>query len=207
MKRINKTWALIIVLVILTAILLVASFALDSSTSSTPSPTPTRGDEQKEVALTKLEISSEPRVSTISGRYEVDINIDTDKNQITLTQLELSYDPKIIRIYNIKPGSFIDSPEILQKEINENTGRISYWLVSDSKNYSSQGTGTLATITFNKIGTESGQINFEPKTSVSAIGTKNSVLKEAISGIITSLPTPSPTPTRVITPIPTFESQ
>lgn len=128
MGKINKTWVLIIVLIILTGILIAISiYSKEIETNSKVKITPMENIE-KEVAFTILEISDEPRISSISGRYEVDVIINTNENQVTQTQIELSYDPKQLRIYDIKPGTFISNPVIVQKNIDSENGRLSYWL-------------------------------------------------------------------------------
>ena len=120
--------------------------------------------------------------------------------------MELVYDPNILKVYDIKPATFITNPEVLQKNIDEENGRISFWL-KVSKNQSwVEGEGTIATISFAKIGSGSAEILFSPKTSVSANGIKDSVLKEAFPGFINEVPSPTPFPTRINIPTPTLET-
>jgi hypothetical protein len=199
LKRINKTWVLIIFLTFLTGLLLVISYMQENSSPRQTSPVITQ-EVKKETALTTLIISDEVRISTISGRYEVDVNIDTGENKVTLTQLELSYDPNLLRIYSIKPAGLVTDPQILQENIDEDNGRISYWLSVGQNERWIQGSGAIATITFTKIGTGSAQLEFAPKTSVSASGVNESVLRQTIPGIIDRLTTPTPLPTRPILP-------
>jgi len=207
MGKINKTWVLIIILIILTGVLIAISvYSKEIETNLVAKPSPIKNVE-KEVAFTTLKISDEPRVSTISGRYEIDIIINTNENQITQTQIELAYNPTQLKIYGIKPGTFISSPVIVQKNIDAENGRISYWLGVKPEQKFVMGNGDLATITFAKIGTGSAEINFEPKSSVNAFGIDESVLKDSVSGFINELPTKTPTPSRIFptitnTPLP-----
>ena len=194
--RINKTWILILVLILLTGILLAVSFYIEEPQQLTEELVeeiiPESDGEPEETASTILEFSDSPRISTVSGRYEMDINIATNGDKLTLAQLELSYDPRIIRIEDILPGDFIANPEEIQKNIDDSTGRIKYWL--GTQGAFADGNGTIATIRFIKIGSGSASIDFEPKTSINAIDIPNSALSEFYSGFIDELPTPSPTP-------------
>ena len=78
----NKTWLIIAVLIVLTAILLVASIATKDSKPPAPTPTP---EITKEISFATLKFSESPRISTVSGRYEIDVDLDTDKNEVTYT--------------------------------------------------------------------------------------------------------------------------
>jgi hypothetical protein len=203
MKKINKTWVLIFILFILTIVLLGLSFlSINSTPQAKSSPTITLQAE-KEVAFTTLQISNEPRISTVSGRYEVDVIMNTNQNKVTLTQLELSYDPDIMRVFDLKPTGLLQDAEIIQKNIDGKNGRISFWLGLNPGETFLQGEGSIATITFVKYGTESAEIDFAPKTSVNAKGSEKSVLLEALPGYIYDLPTKTPTPTRTFIPTPT----
>ena len=195
MKKINKTWVLIIILIILTAVLLVISITSRNTSPEAKTPPTISKEAEKEIAFTTLTISGEPRVSTISGRYEVDVIINTDKNEVTATQIELVYDPNTLTIYDINPGSFMTNPEVLQKNIDADNGRVSFWLAIGKGQSWVQGEGAIATITFAKIGTESAEISFSPKSSVSADGINDSALLNTFSGFINELPTNTPFPT------------
>jgi hypothetical protein len=187
--KMNKTWILVAVLVIITVILLVVSLTAKNTLKS-----PTTSKEMtQDVAHTSLFFSDDIRPSTTSGTYEMDINIDTNDNKVTFAQLEMSYDPKNLTRVDIKPGTFIKNPVIIQKNINN--GRIKYWIGIEKNQKGIQGKGILATLTFTKSGANSAEINFLPKTSVSAAGTDQSVLKNMVSGYINTLPnTTSPSP-------------
>jgi len=205
MNKINKTWVLIIILVILTGILLAISFFSNKiRPTAEVSPTVTFQPE-KETAFTTLRISGEPRISTISGVFELDVIIDTNKNEVTMTQLEFAYDPDLLRIFDILPGSFLENPNEIQKNIDEENGRISYWLGVNPNERWVQGNGILATIIFTKLGTQSAQIDFTPKSSVNAFGIDSSVLMNTVPGFIYDLPTMTPAPTRLPTSSPTPE--
>jgi len=196
-SNINKTWVLITVLIVLTAILLIISIQAKDPTIEAPTPTP---EEKREISYATLKISDKPRISTISGKYEVDVELDTDENEVTIVQLEMEYDPQTLRIYEIDPGNLIQNPEILEKKIDIKNGTIKYWLAVNEDEGFVQGNDSVATIRFTKIGTEAAEINFRPKTSINARNSSESVLKDMLSGIIEKLPTPTPRPTRIINP-------
>jgi len=188
---------LIALLIVLTAILLIASIATKDSKAPSPTPTP---EITKEIRYATLHFSENPRISTISGRYEIDVDMDTNKNEINIIQIELSYDPDKLRIYDIVPAEFLQNSEVLQKKIDPESGRIKYWLAVNDQQEWIQGSGSVATITFSKIGTGPTELIFQPKTSVNATDSNESVLNEMISGIIDKLPTPSPIPTKIQIP-------
>lgn len=203
-SKMNKTWILIAVLVVITGILLILSLtAKKPDSTSTPI-----AQNANEIAQSHLSFSNEIRESSGSATYETDIILNSNGNQITQTQLELSYDPDILTLVDIKPGTFIKNPVIIQKSINTTDGRIKFWIGINPGANPVQGSGAVATLVFSKSSSGAAQINFLPKTSVSGTGTDQSVLRNTNSGYFDILPTKKPTPTirripRVtITPVP-----
>ncbi len=195
--KMNKTWLLVAVLVIVTVILLVVSLTAKNTFYK-----PTASENvAKDVAQTSLMFSEDVRPSTSSGAYEVDVNIDTNNNMVTFAQLEMSYDPKLINIIDIKPGNFFADADVKQKIITPADSRIKFWSGMKPNQKGKQGKGTVAVITFTKTGSSPAQINFLPKTSIQASGTDKSVLKDMVSGYIENLPsedTLSPSPTNQV---------
>lgn len=188
-SNINKTWILIAVLIVLTVILLAISVTTNDTESPSPTPTP---QAQKQVYFSTLKFAEAPRVSTISGRYELDIDLDTDKNEVKLIQVELEYDPDQIRIFDITPGRFLRNPNILLKEIDPENGRLSYWIeISDDQKWI-QGEGSIATLSFTKTGSGDAVIDFQAKTSVDTTGSTESSLNELVPFIIKDLPIREP---------------
>lgn len=197
--KMNKTWILVAVLVVITFVLLIVSL-----TAKNPFINPNRAKITPEVASeTSLIFSDTVRVGTVSGTYEVDINIDTGENEVTLAQLEMKYNPGEFQRVDLKPGNFINNPVILQKSINTMDGRIKYWIGVSPNQDGVSGQGVIATLIFAKPATGASQITFLPKTSISATGTDQSVLKNMVSGYIFNLPSGSPTPTFSLSPTPT----
>lgn len=182
-KSFKKTPFLIAGLVILTGILLAVSLNLGSEPKS-----PTSNATQEDFAHTSLSISEEIRESTVSGVFEVDVNIDTNDDLVTGVQLELEYDPEALTKVDVVNGDFLENPNILIKEINENEKRITFVAGKKPEQSSVSGEGVIAVISFEKVTDEPTYINFLPQTLVSAEGLNQSVLKETISTIIGELP-------------------
>ena len=179
-KTINKTALLVAGLVILTIVLLVVSL-----TSRSGVLRPGGSDKIKTgFADTSLAFSDTPRTGTISGVYEMDINIDSKNSKITGAQIELSYDPKKLTKVDIKPGNFLDNPVVIVKSIDTDSGVIKFWLGNRVEKEGVKGDGTIAVVTFSKPASGEAQINFLPKTSISAEGIDQSVLKETVSALI-----------------------
>jgi hypothetical protein len=192
--KINKAWILVAFLVIVTGVLLVVSL-----TSKYSSPGPSSSKEfKKDFAHTSLEFSNDIKSGTTSAQQQVDINIITNGDKVTMAQLEMSYDPKLLTNVNITSGEFIKNAVVLQKNIDTTNGRIKYWIGIPPNQKGLNGKGIIATVSFTKIGSSPAQINFMPKTSVSASGIDQSVLKSMISGLIRTAPK-----SKIITPIPT----
>lgn len=130
------------------------------------------------------------------GNYAADVNITTNEDKVTAVQLEMSYDPKALTNVDIKPGSFIQSPVVLLKKVDQINGRISLTLGIPLGQKGISGTGTVATISFNEIATAKGStvIDFLPKTAATAQGIAQSVLKTSTGSLffVNQNVTPSP---------------
>jgi len=181
----NKSILLVVGLVILTAVLLVLSFMVKKSS---PAPTATTKT-QASFAQTDLSISENPRTASTSGSYETDVNITTGANKITGAELVLSYDPKVLTNVDIKPGSFITSPTVIQKKIDSTQGTITLIFGTAQGAKGVSGTGQLAVISFTKTSAVDTDINFLPDTLISAEGYDQSVVSKTTSATIGSLPT------------------
>lgn len=180
----KRTVILIIVLLLVTAGLLVV--ALGPKKSAPPSekvsarPAPT-------YAHTTLKINP-PTVS--GGLYSSTVSVSSNGDSLTGVQLELSFDKSKLQIVDVAPSSFFPTPSELLKKINNVNGTVSYALIAGIGKAAVSGEGVVATITFKEIG-KSGdiaQINFEPKSLVTASATDQSVLKTATSVTFTIAP-------------------
>lgn len=179
--KLNKTFFLVIGLIILTVALLIISL---SGKVNTPFNDATE-ESSKSDAHTTLSISEEVRANT-DGKYEVDVNISTGEDQVTGAQIELSYDPDALTDVEIIPGGFLESASILDQKVDEANGKITLTLGSSLESEPVEGDGIIAIISFSKANDSETNIEFLPETVVSA-GGKN-VLNETVSAVISTLP-------------------
>lgn len=181
----KKTLALILGLIILTILLLIVALNqgknLQNQNGATPSET-SENEAPTPPADTTLMISPNPVVMPTAGQGTAEVSIDTGGNEITAVQLEMSYDPTKIANVDITPGSFLPSPVVLLREIDEQEGRITYALAITPAQIPVKGQGAVATITFTQLPGTSGQTQLQllPKSLVTANGTTKSVLKSAV---------------------------
>lgn len=202
-NSLNKTWLLVTGLIILTIILLVVSL----TSKNFPLNRSSNQNIKTDFAHTSLTFSEEPRPSSASGTYEVDLNIDTNDNNVQDIQLELVFDPKILTKVDIRPGSFLTSPNVLIKKIDTATGRITLALGNKPEKTAVKGKGVVAVVSFSKTGNAQTVINFLPHTKIAAPGFNQSVLKETVSAVIGTLPSFSPETQTIISPEKTRSSQ
>ena len=183
----RRTLILIVVLIGITAILL--AIALTPKQPPVPmqqAPTPTIS-----YAQTTFRINNNPAVvnSTSSAVpiYSTDVTITTGDNKVNAVQLELSFDTAQLYNVDIKPGPLFQNGAELRKEVNNQNGTISYAIVSPLGQKGFSGSGVVAMITFSENGKpgDLAQINFLPKTQVTAEGTDKSVLKTAVGATFT----------------------
>jgi hypothetical protein len=183
----KKTFLLIIGLALVTVLLLFLAIRAGQNQISTQTSTPASA------SLPQTNISISQAIASPVSTFKSEIEIETGQNKVTAVQLELSYDPKALTNVNIASGSFFPKPVVLLKKIDTTGGTISYALSSqDQKGIS--GKGTIAVLTFTPIAGQSGstQIDFLPKTQVSAENLMQSALKST-TGIVFDLgPTPFP---------------
>lgn len=144
-----------------------------------PEPTPTP------VIQTTLSFSPNPLIiASASGTLA--LSIDTGTNKINAVQIELSYDPNAITNVKIMQGTFFSDATQLLNSIDAKNGKASYVLVISPTGRAQSGKGTVATVAFTtKL--PSGQktnINFTPKTLVTAEDAPTSVLKATDSAEI-----------------------
>ena len=153
-------------------------------------PTPTK----EPVAQTILSFGN-PSIATSSSplrqpadlNYSLPINISTGRNKVTAVQLEMQYDPLLLTDVQVIPGSFFTNPNVFLNEIDIKFGRISYAFGIKPIGQGVIGKSTVANLTFSvKAKTaEKTAVIFLPKTSITAEGISESVLKEANLGQFT----------------------
>ena len=182
----KKTIALIIVLLLVAAGLFVLAFTPPKKgtptvapplTVPTPLPTP--------VAQTTLALSPNPLVIA-SKSASLALVIDTTVNNVTAIQIELSYNPQEITVVDIALGTFFEDPITLLKNIDAKNGKLSYAIAIPPTGKAKKGTGIAATITFttNIASGQKTDINFLPKSLVTAENIPTSVLKSATNATI-----------------------
>lgn len=178
----RRTLILIIVLIGITAVLL--SIALTPKQPTVPTgqvPTPT-----KSFAQTTLRISNNPTLVTSTPSavplYSTDVTITTGDNKVNAVQLELAFDVNHLYNVDIKPGPLFQNGVELLKKVNNQNGTISYAIASPLGQEGFSGSGVVAVITFAQKGKpgDIAQIDFLPKTLVTAQGSDKSVLKTAV---------------------------
>ncbi|OGH13895.1 MAG: hypothetical protein A3H50_00800 [Candidatus Levybacteria bacterium RIFCSPLOWO2_02_FULL_37_10] len=178
----RRTLILIVVLIGITAVLL--AIALTPKQAPVPvkqGPTPGIS-----YAQTTLRINNNPIAVTSTSSavplYSTDVTITTGGSKVNAVQLELAFDT--IHLYNvdIKPGPLFKNAIELLKKINSETGTISYAIATPLGQKGFSGSGVVAVITFAEKGKpgEIAQINFLPKSLVTAQGIDKSVLKTAV---------------------------
>lgn len=166
----NRTFLLILLLIVSAVGLLALSLNLNRT--ETPTPTP--------VSIAQTTLAMTTPIASTSGLLDSDISINTNGNSVTAVQIELSYDPKDLGSVDISPGTFFKNPTELFKKIDAQNGRVSYAIGVSLGEKGATGSGVVATLSFSKfktVGTTS--ISFLPKSLVTSEGISQSVLKSA----------------------------
>lgn len=180
----KRTLALIIFLVVATVGLVLLSVY---NKPSGPGEETVRTPAAPIYAQTTITLSA-PIESSASGMYETSVEVNTRSNKITAVQLEMSYNPQELSNVDIIPGAFFTDPVILLKKVDEVTGRISLAIGIQPGGTAVNGTGSVASVTFEPVsGISSSSINFIDKTQVSAESELKSVLKST-TGVTFNLP-------------------
>ncbi len=189
----KRTLFLIFALFTITSILLVMALYQPQPTKITQIVTAPKDP----IAQTMLSFGN-PLIATSSSasvlNYSLPINIQTFKNKVTAVQLELQYDPQVLTDVVVAPGAFFPNPNILLKQIDAKTGRISSAFGVTLNDSGVTGKGIVANLTFSvKAGTpEKTAIIFLPKTMVTAEGISQTVLKTTKNALFTVGPIISP---------------
>ncbi len=186
----RRTFALISVLVLISAGLVI--FALQSQPSKKPvaQPKPITA-KPTPVADTVLSLSPNPVQISASGSGTIEVMIDSGYNTVSGVQLELAYDPKILMSLKITPGPFLKTPIVLLNQDDKETGRYSYAMGISPSQQPGQGNGIVAYLTFKRapgaIGTET-TVSLLDKSLVTMLGIQGSVLKKTSHTSISLFP-------------------
>lgn len=196
-----KTFLLILILALIT-VGLVTLALLPKKTAPTPAPIAKITPNPVQTTLT---ISSTPVAEATPSAYKTDVIVNTGQNNITSVQLELVFDPKVLTKVDIQPGSFFINPVVALKNIDIETGRITY-VISPADGAGVLGQGILAKISFSVVPEKKGvptTIDFLPKTQVNAEETTESVLKLSVGAKFTL----GTVPTLIVSPTATPSAQ
>lgn len=175
----KQTFALLSFLVLVTAVLVFLAVSQPSEkTQVTPQPTTVVAQPTPSLIQTVLSLSP-GAVEVSSAAGSVDVIIDSANNNVTGVQLELSYDPAVLTNVALSPASFFETPSVLINRVDAKNGKISYAIVIPPTGTAKKGAGNVAKINFDvkKGATGSTQIQFLPKSIVTAEGLGYSVLK------------------------------
>lgn len=175
-----KTFLLIVVLALITAGLVTLAVLPKKPAQEQPNtviqipPNPLQ---------TTLTISSTPIPQATPSSYTTDVVINTGQNKVTAVQLELLFDPNMLTKVNIQPGSFFINPAVVLKNIDLENGRITY-AISPGDGMGVLGQGIIAKISFTASNKSKPiNIDFLPKTKVSAEDVSESVLKSTVGAL------------------------
>lgn len=135
-------------------------------------------------------LSFSPATVTLSGTGTIDVMVDAGSTDYAITgvQLELSYDPKVVRVVQVKAGSFFPNPLELLNSIDQGNGRVTYAVVAPPESQTQGQSGIAATITLQAIPdvpTNQTQLTFLPKSLVTAQGIAPSILNTTTPATIT----------------------
>ncbi len=182
----KKTFALIIVLIMITAGLVI--YALQTQPKPEPVHVPTQVVvKPTPTADTMLSLSPSEVQATASGSGSINVLINPGYNTVSSVQLELAYDPKVLTNVTVIPSTYFASPTILLNQNDTKTGRYSF-AVNSTGIPPVQGEGVLAVISFKKAPAAASMmqttIDILDKSLVSMEGVQNSVLKEVTGATV-----------------------
>lgn len=191
----SKKILIVIAILIVLAVALVAIFVskkkpleqpLNTGNSQSPTTFPTVVIAQQANSILSFSPLS---LSASQSPQQLPITIESS-NDVTAVQLELTFDPEKITNVDVtapKTQGFFDNPTVLLKNVDKTKGRITFAFGISPAQSPKKGNGTVAVLSFTPKLTlgEQTQINFLPKTLVTAIGVTQSVLKSASNATIT----------------------
>ncbi len=188
-RQVNKTLVLVVGLIILTAVLLVITLTVKRS--SLPSFSNDSASKMADIAHSTVTVSDDVRVASAAGTYQTDVILEPNGNKVTGIQLDLTYDPKVITVTDVAPGSFFSNPTVLDKTIDTQTGKITITIGTAFGSDPVTETGSVAVLTFKKVGEGNVVINVAPTTLVTDSRYSQSVLNTSVSADIEALPSGS----------------
>lgn len=183
----KKTITLVVILALIAGALLFLALRPAGKQQITQKIIPTRKIVQKTATVffnpQNIDLSS----GTATPTSSVDIFVDTGNNEISGVQLEMQYDPKALRNVALTQSTDVNAffgpnNQPLFREVNPETGRISFAIAIQPTQPTKKGVGKLATLSFSKVFNAKGTttVNFLEKTVVTVLGADQSALKDSI---------------------------
>jgi hypothetical protein len=168
----QRTMMLIGILAFVTVTLILVAVKLQHSHSMILLPTPTPKISMAHTTLTLMQETATPS--------SIDVIINTTSNKASAVQIELAYDPMVITNVSVKQGVFFPQATPLLNIVDTKNGRVSYAVAIPINGDGIGGTGTVATINYQKISGVTKDIifTFLPKTKVTQLGILDSILEK-----------------------------
>ncbi len=107
--------------------------------------------------------------------FTVDIKVNTGSNQVVSADLVIGFNPQVLQATSISIGSFLPNTSEIYKNIDNQTGLITYSFYTFATNAKS-GEGTLASINFTAKAVGTGSLLFGPGTVIGALGESQSAI-------------------------------
>ncbi len=121
-------------------------------------------------ADTTLSFSPSDTTPSVGDQFSVNVNINTGVNAVIGVELHLSFPVSKLKAISVAKGSFFTSADPVGPTISNTLGTIDYSLLVPPSGSGKSGTGTVAVITFEALGSGSASISFDSDTLVAATG-------------------------------------
>ncbi len=110
----------------------------------------------------------------------VDVYLDTGKTPVSGVQFALSYNPQVLINVQVTPGTFFDTPVVLQNSVDDTKGIIYYTMALKPGDQPKKGQGIIATISYTvaQEAQQSTTLRFLPQTKITSEGINSSILKK-----------------------------
>lgn len=199
----KKTTILILILAVVTALLVFIAVIGDRGTKPSTQQPPLVKTTPTVAPTARLYFVPEELILSAPLEQSVDVTIDTQGKPISGAQIELSYDPTLLSDVAILPATddasvFGPNSTVLFNSVDEELGRISLAIAVGLGEDEKIGIGKVATITFTTVPPDPNfpeqttELSFLPKTAVTTLTSRNTILKEALSLPITIISAPPP---------------
>jgi len=107
----------------------------------------------------------------LNDNFQVDLMIDTGKNEVVGTEVYITYDPNMIQVSDIVPGPFFPGVIETIKNIDSSTGKITHVLHIAPQDDPVQGVGTLATLSLKALQEGTTVVDITSESIVGAVNT------------------------------------